>query len=191
MTVLLKPAFALIALVTATPALSAVVVVGPAATAASCTDFTFSGATETACAGGYEHNLLQGSPETGLGLTAIQALGYGGSGAFLDKLENLGGSTLNFGTLLTGTTIIGLHYGAAGEGPEATSFFSFDAGAGTNTITVTGRAGANALGLSDAVLFFTGGPVPEPASWMMMLIGFAGIGIAIRRQRRSALVQTA
>ena len=30
-------------------------------------------------------------------------------------------------------------------------------------------------------------PVPEPATWMMMLTGFAGAGIALRRRRRVAL----
>jgi hypothetical protein len=30
----------------------------------------------------------------------------------------------------------------------------------------------------------TAGPVPEPATWGMMLLGFAGIGMAIRRSRK-------
>ena len=30
-------------------------------------------------------------------------------------------------------------------------------------------------------------PVPEPASWMMLLLGFAGLGIALRRPPRSRL----
>jgi hypothetical protein len=35
--------------------------------------------------------------------------------------------------------------------------------------------------------------VPEPATWGMMLLGFAGIGMAMRRRRRSngALMQIA
>lgn len=33
--------------------------------------------------------------------------------------------------------------------------------------------------------------VPEPATWGMMLLGFAGIGFAMRRHRRSALPQVA
>ena len=36
------------------------------------------------------------------------------------------------------------------------------------------------------------GAVPEPATWAMMLLGFGGIGMAIRRSKRSrALMQTA
>jgi hypothetical protein len=189
----MKIALATVALgfaVGATPAAAAVTVVGPTATARSCTAFSFSGATETACAGGYTGNLLQGSPETGTGLAALQALGYTGDGTFLDKLNTISGATIDFGTTLSGLTIIGLHYGAAGAGPEATSFFAFDAGAGTGSITVTGREGANALGLSNAVLFSTGA-VPEPATWAMMLLGFGGIGMTMRRRRNPAMAQLA
>jgi len=31
----------------------------------------------------------------------------------------------------------------------------------------------------------TGGAVPEPATWAMMLVGFAGIGMTIRRRRKA------
>jgi hypothetical protein len=34
-------------------------------------------------------------------------------------------------------------------------------------------------------------PVPEPATWAMMLIGFAGIGVAMRRRRKPVLAQLA
>jgi hypothetical protein len=33
--------------------------------------------------------------------------------------------------------------------------------------------------------------VPEPATWALMLVGFAGIGMAMRRRRRPALAQLA
>jgi hypothetical protein len=37
----------------------------------------------------------------------------------------------------------------------------------------------------------TAGAVPEPASWAMMLVGFAGVGAALRRSRRRPLAQLA
>jgi hypothetical protein len=98
---------------------------------------------------------------------------------------------LTFSNPLSGLTILGIHYGGAGDsGGEATSFFSFIAPAGTTSITVTGRTGANALGLSGAALFLTNGAVPEPATWAMMLLGFSAIGLVLRR-RNSALPQLA
>jgi hypothetical protein len=35
------------------------------------------------------------------------------------------------------------------------------------------------------------GAVPEPATWAMMLLGFGGIGVAMRRRRKPALAQIA
>jgi len=41
------------------------------------------------------------------------------------------------------------------------------------------------------IFTFTPGAVPEPSTWAMMLLGFGGIGIAMRRRRRSPLAQLA
>jgi hypothetical protein len=35
------------------------------------------------------------------------------------------------------------------------------------------------------------GPIPEPGTWALMLIGFAGIGLAMRRDRKRSLAQLA
>jgi hypothetical protein len=47
-------------------------------------------------------------------------------------------------------------------------------------------------GINNGVRVSTGalttGAVPEPATWAMMLIGFGGIGFAMRRQRKAALL---
>ena len=43
--------------------------------------------------------------------------------------------------------------------------------------------------LTGGILSFT--PVPEPATWALMLLGFAGVGAAMRRQRKPALAQLA
>jgi len=57
--------------------------------------------------------------------------------------------------------------------------------------------------LSDAILVKNDGPgggatitfrsgfgIPEPATWAMMMIGFAGIGYAVRRSRKTAALAT-
>lgn len=184
------------AIAAATPASAAVTVVGPAATVSSCANFTFNvPPSELKCAGGYSGNLIQGTLQAP-GLTAIQALGYSGTGAYLATVGTIATNTatIDFGQTLFGLTIIGLHYGNAGDGGEGTSFFLFDAGtAGVNSITVSDRVDTNFnFGLSNAALFSTGA-VPEPATWAMMLLGFGGIGVAMRRSRRrgSALMQVA
>jgi hypothetical protein len=54
------------------------------------------------------------------------------------------------------------------------------------------RAGLTGIGSSDvahglAVTQLTGA-VPEPATWAMMILGFGGIGFAMRRRRKPALL---
>lgn len=179
----------------ATPAWAAVTVVGPAATVDSCANFTFNTPpTETKCAGGYSGNLISGTAMTNTtGLAALAALGYSGTGTYLASISPIGTgtATINFGQTLVGLTIIGLHYGSAGDGGEGTSFFLFDAGSGVNSVTVSSRTNTNFnFGLSNAALFSTTA-VPEPATWAMMLLGFGGIGMAMRRRRRPAMMQIA
>jgi hypothetical protein len=112
----------------------------------------------------------------------------------LGSLANLNGTaTLNFGSLnLTGLTILGAHFGNTIDSDvnNVTAFWLIDLGnAVTNTITLS-----NGQGSSNAQIFATGPRgVPEPATWGMMLLGFAGMGMVLRRSRRSgnALMQVA
>ena len=164
----------------------ATVQVGPADTVSPCTNFTFSVAI-IACAGGYSDNLLQSSLTDPTGIAALVALGAPNTGIFLEsKLEGLSSATgvINFGTLLTGMTVFGMHAGGAGDGDQGTFFFRFDAGAGVDVITVTDRLNSNATGLSNAALFQTSA-VPEPGTWAMMLLGFGAMGVTMRRRRRT------
>ena len=63
-------------------------------------------------------------------------------------------------------------------------------------VTVTGTGtGFHPFGI-DNVNFSSGpvaGPVPEPGTWAMMLLGFGGVGMTMRRSRRrnSAMMQIA
>ena len=182
---------------TSSEALAAAQVVGPAATVSPCTNFTFNVAI-TACAGGYQGNLLQSSVTDSAALAALVALGAPGSGNYIDpKLQNLNANTgeINFATSLTGMTVFGIHVGAAGDkNGQGTFFFQFDGGAaGIDKILISSRAGANNSGLSNAALFKTGvAAVPEPGTWAMMLVGFGAIGVSMRRRRAiSAIPQLA
>lgn len=46
-------------------------------------------------------------------------------------------------------------------------------------------------GYSHITFYDTGGAIPEPAVWGMMLVGFAGIGSAMRRRKMKPTVQFA
>ena len=181
------------AIAAANPASAATVVSSPAPTSGqNCSAFAFS-ASYSECAGGFTGNLIKGTLQPP-GLAAIQALGYplSGTGAYLATqsfTKTATDTTINFGTTLLGPTIIGIHYGGGANpdiaGTEATSFFLFDFGTPTSSITVSSRTGtAPNFGLSNAALFETGA-VPEPATWAMMIIGLGAMGFASRRKRHT------
>jgi hypothetical protein len=166
-----------------------------------------------ACVGYYGGNLITGttgSATTSTEQTYINQLlsgpattsgpGYSPPYSGLDtstvlgSLSNLNGTaTLDFGSLnLTGLTVLGAHFGnnIDSNANNVTAFWLIDLGnTVTNTLTLT-----NGQGSSNAQIFATGPHgVPEPATWGMMLLGFAGIGMTLRSRRRSgnALMQVA
>lgn len=57
-------------------------------------------------------------------------------------------------------------------------------GAGTFTLNILGTPGTQNGALSGSVSFASTPAVPEPGTWAMMLLGFGGIGFAMRRRRR-------
>ena len=64
-------------------------------------------------------------------------------------------------------------------------------GTGQHTLTYTVTNTSNVLGTYSGNFNFAVAPVPEPATWAMMLLGFAGIGFAMRRSRKPVLAQLA
>ena len=56
----------------------------------------------------------------------------------------------------------------------------------TNTLTVNGMSGGNAA-YSGGISFAQTAAVPEPAAWMLMLLGMAGVGFSMRRKDKPAL----
>lgn len=57
---------------------------------------------------------------------------------------------------------------------------------GTNTINVAGTTGGNAS-FTGNVSMAAVAAVPEPAAWMLMLIGMAGVGYSMRRKEKPTL----
>ena len=165
---------------------AASVLAAPAfATACSLSDIT---PTAMACSGGYVDNVLDNSaPDVLTQQAALAALGFSWDGTHFGdfpKLNALGGATtIDFPGLLHGITIFGIHVG--GKGGGQTTFYKFDAGAALDTFSI------HLASSSDAVLYMTEDrpppPVPEPASWAMMLGGFGVIGGAMRSRRKSAV----
>lgn len=63
--------------------------------------------------------------------------------------------------------------------------------AGNHTLTFTATNTSSMLGTYSGSFNFAVAPVPEPATWAMMLLGFGGIGFAMRRGRRQLAPQAA
>lgn len=57
---------------------------------------------------------------------------------------------------------------------------------GNNVINVAGTTGGNAA-FSGNLSFSSVAAVPEPAAWMLMLIGMAGVGFSMRRKDKPTL----
>ncbi|WP_411291643.1 FxDxF family PEP-CTERM protein [Sphingorhabdus sp.] len=57
---------------------------------------------------------------------------------------------------------------------------------GTNTLVVNGTTGGNAS-YRGTLSFAQAAAVPEPAAWMLMLLGMAGIGFSMRRKDKQTL----
>ena len=188
-------AAAIVGLVAIAGPASAAIIVNPpgtpAITEASCGGVGFSGITELACAGGYSKNLLKGSVADP-GLAALEAIGYVGGANYVEKLSGLSGTTtIDFATLLTGITYIGIHTGNGGNPlGNATNFFEFDAGGGVDSFTINIDGG-----LSDAAIFSTDSGkivgVPEPSAWALLILGFGFVGAMMRVARRRGLPQIA
>ena len=161
------------------------------------------GADAIACQGYYGGNILQDNDSAAI-QTAVNALlsqnptdpnpqigyvplpyTYGG---ILEVVDNLNSTSAiaTFTALLSGQVIIGAHFGQnADPGAEGensfTGFWLFNITTPTHSIVFDSQ-----LGTSNVVLL-QNSPVrgvPEPATWAMMLLGFGGIGFAMRRGRK-------
>ena len=169
----------------ASPACAAEVIEPPVV--APC-DKTLTAPDAQACAGYYDKNLLGNSAQQIADQKgAIHSLPgdfeFDGNWAAVEatKVEALvNGNQINFGNTLFGLTVVGAHFGnVAGDAGNVTVFWQFDFGTqGAQFISLD-----DTQGFSNSVLYTTGTPaVPEPMTWMLMLLGFGAIGLTLRKR---------
>jgi PEP-CTERM motif len=109
-----------------------------------------------------------------LGGSFTQGAGTGFSFAG-NSFTNLAGGLSNLGNLLSfDTTAL-----ANGTYTKQVTFNGFSSYTGLNDFTLTPIN----VNITATVTGNIGGPVPEPATWMMMLFGFGLVGSSVRRNR--------
>lgn len=139
-----------------------------------------SGVTVLSCYGFYSGNVLSGNAtntaliQSVLGNFPLDPNYSYTSAGWLEKIDdNNGSTTVDFNYLLTGPTVVGIHFG----GPEGgkTGFYYFNAGpVGVDSFTLN-------LSRSSGVALFTTA-VPEPEIYAMLALGLGVIGWAARRK---------
>jgi hypothetical protein len=145
---------------------------------------------EASCIGWYSGNVLNSNNNTSIN-DALTQLGYSGQAISFANvpLANIftpgsGTSIVNFGQQFNGTVYLGLHFGSSVSDVDArgnTAFFKINA---SDLGSIQINSGYTS-GTSNVVVLTSTptGAVPEPATWALMILGFAGIGFAMRRNK--------
>jgi hypothetical protein len=137
----------------------------------------------TLCTGYYTGNIFDGNAvDTTAITTALAGFGITYTGNLTDYVgfSGLGGAndlSSYYGDLV-GVQVFGVHYGGGAGGGES-AIYQIDFGTGGH-LTLNLPASSNIYKFSSA----TRSAVPEPATWALMLLGFGGMGMALRRDRR-------
>lgn len=139
------------------------------------------------CAGFYSGNVFSGNAtNVATQQAAVSYLGGsfdGNWGAVPSTTSLTGGNMISFGQTLYGQNIVGVHFGnIAGPEQNVSVFWLFDFGnAGANGVTLV-----NTQGFSNAQLYKVNSPVPEPATWALLIVALGGIGGVMRMRRKQA-----
>lgn len=142
-----------------------------------------------ACAGYYPGNIFSSSSaDEGTQSTALTYLGFVGSPDFTTIYAPGSGYKVDFSGITTdqsvsfpavstlfGTTFIGVHWGG-----NQSAIYKLNLTTPVSSVTIKGL---NPGGLSNAVLFGTETPVPEPTTWALMIAGLGAVGMSMRRRK--------
>jgi len=157
----------------------------------SCT-FTAAGPTGTDVGGqwGYITNPSGVSQNYGL-----SSAGYGAgsytfvSGATDQPHQGTPPAGGDYGLVSAGYTTAGDNGGVTNNQPYIKNSVVFNLGAYNGSLSsISNLRFQYGTALTDPSLT---PPVPEPGTWSMMLLGFAGVGVAMRRRRKPVLAQIA
>jgi hypothetical protein len=146
--------------------------------------FTAGSANTTVTFGGYDPPSFSGVVDVNLHLQGDTTNLLGGSfaytpaacGAFASQgpAGAFGTNNLNFGGLCTGSYDLFSQSFASTVGGSYVLDFIFNSSGSGNLGLLVQASDASVAG------------VPEPATWMMMLLGFGGMGMAMRQRKRIA-----
>jgi hypothetical protein len=90
-------------------------------------------------------------------------------------------NNIDFGTV----TLNGVKFDLSPTGQfESGSINNQPVTSGTQTLVVTGKSGGNGS-FAGTISFEVASGVPEPAAWALMIVGFGGMGAALRRRRQT------
>jgi hypothetical protein len=159
--------------------------ISPGAT--SCAGFVSGNIINSGGGPGDPANPLSANEEQMAQLLAQLGFTYTGDSDGIEQAFANASGDVTFNTILSGSTIIGVHYGNGQNSPGGqgsgndTAFYLFNADLlANNTFRLN-------FGSSSTVTLFqtSSNSVPEPGTWAMMLLGFGFVGAAVRRQRRA------
>lgn len=130
----------------------------------------------------------------------LDLVGYGGTGAISQSINTVAGAqytvTLDYSSNngingpMANVSFNGATIGVLTGAHAWQSFSTTFTGTGSPAaFAVTETYGGGNAGVFLDNISVTGGSVPEPAAWVLMLAGFAGLGAALRSQPRLARVK--